>query len=82
MKIKKDDILCYKLSIYDLSLDKWQDGPKTYMSFDDACKDAESIRNTEHKAVHVLKYYVNEEYCRFYPAKTSTYEENGISYSI
>ena len=80
MKIKKDDILCYKLSIYDLSSDKWQDGPKTYMSFNEACKDAEAIRNTEHKAVHVLKYYVNEEYCRFYPAKTSTYEENGVSH--
>lgn len=40
----------------------------------------EKTRNTEHKAVHVIKYYVDEEYCRFYPAKTHTYEEHGVSH--
>lgn len=82
MKIKRNDILCYKLSVYDFSSDKWQDWSTTYMSFDAACKDAESIRNTEHKAVYVMKCYVDEALCRFYPAETSTYEESGISYSI
>ena len=78
--MKKYDALGYKLSVCDLESSTWIDSEKTYSSYDEACKDAEKIRNTEHKAVHVIKYYVDEEYCRFYPAKTHTYEEHGVSH--
>ena len=78
--MKKHDILGYKLSICNLESNTWTDSEKTYSSYDEACKDAENTRNTEQKAVHVIKYYVNEEYCRIDPAKTHTYEEHGISH--
>ena len=78
--MKKHDTLGYKLSVYSLESNTWTDSEKTYSSYDEACEDAEKIRNTEHKAVHVIKYYVDEEYCRFYPAKTHTYEEHGVSH--
>jgi len=81
--MKKHDVLGYKLSVceeHESNVWIWTDNEKTYSSYDEACKDAEAIRNTEHKAVHVIKYYVNEEYCRFYPAKTHTYEEYGVSH--
>ena len=61
--MKNHDTLGYKLSACDLESNTWIDSEKTYSSYDEACKDAEKIRNAEHKAVHVLNLATTEDAC-------------------